>query len=264
VPYRIDLPDPSARTADLLIDLGALDIELRRDGLAALIPDAVPMETLRRVLATDEVTASPAVGRDDDSVWTLRQRAFRIGRFLIAPAGAAGPPADAVLLADRPAFGTGLHPTTALCLSIIDDVIGEAPPVSLLDVGTGSGILSLAALRGGISRAVGIDVDRDALRVAAENARLNRAGDRLFLVLGTADAIGGTWPLVVANIRAAELIEMAPSLVRRVGTGGRLVLSGIARAVAADVERAYRRLGLMRLAIEERDGWTALVFRPSW
>jgi ribosomal protein L11 methyltransferase len=264
VPYRIDLPVLPAGAAERLIELGALDIEQHRGGLAALMPDAVSMDALRRILGTDEVKVSLAVGRDDDSVWTLGPRTVRIGRFLIAPAGTAAHAQDAVLLADGAAFGTGLHPTTALCLSIVDSVIGDLPPLSVLDVGTGSGILSLAALRGGVSRAVGIDLDGHALRVAAENARINHAADRFLLVRGTADAIGGAWPLVVANIRSAELIEMAPSLVRRVGSDGRLVLSGIARAVTADVERAYGRLGLSRIMLVERGGWTALVFRPSW
>ena len=179
------------------------------------------------------------------------------------PADAEAQP-GALRIADRPAFGTGLHPTTALCLHILEDLLEGEVPARVLDVGTGSGILALAALRLGVLRAVGLDVDAGALRAAAENARLNALTDRLSLVRGGPDALRGSWPLVVANIRAAELMAMAPALAKRLASRGRLVLSGVARGVADDVERTYCRLGMTRIGVEERNGWTALVLRPSW
>ena len=81
---------------------------------------------------------------------------------------------------------------------------------------------------------------------------------------GGPDAIDGTWPLVLANVLAAPLIEMAPVLVRRLGHRGRLVLSGIPAALEQDVDRVYRRLGLYRLRVDSRGGWLALVFQASW
>jgi ribosomal protein L11 methyltransferase len=167
-------------------------------------------------------------------------------------------------LIDSGAFGTGLHPTTALCLDALEDLVEAARPQTVLDVGTGSGILALAALRLGVARAVGIDVDEQALRAAADNARLNSLADRLELRRGGPETLTGTWPLVLANLLAAPLIEMAPAAVRRVGHHGQLVLSGIPAAVEPDVDAAYRHLGMQRVQVRSRGGWVALVLRASW
>jgi ribosomal protein L11 methyltransferase len=88
--------------------------------------------------------------------------------------------------------------------------------------------------------------------------------DRLQLVRGGPEVATGTWPLLLANVLAAPLIEMAPTLVRRIGHHGELVLSGIPSAVAPDVTDAYRNLGMHRMAVKNRDAWVALVFRASW
>jgi len=111
---------------------------------------------------------------------------------------------------------------------------------------------------------VAIDVDNDALRVAADNARLNGLDRQVQLVLGGPEIVAGTWPLVIANILAAPLIEMAPLLVRRVGHHGQLVLSGVADSVASEVAHAYVQLGMHKVNITSRGGWAALVFRASW
>jgi ribosomal protein L11 methyltransferase len=139
-----------------------------------------------------------------------------------------------------------------------------ATPEAVLDVGTGSGVLALAALLMGVPRAMAIDIDDEALRAAAENARLNGLDERLQLAHGGPDTVAGTWPLVLANVLAAPLIEMAPALVRRVGHRGQLVLSGIASSVEEDVDRAYGRLGMRRVSAASRAGWVALVLQPSW
>lgn len=263
MPYRIDVSRPSATATDILIELGALDIEEGPDGLAALIPDAVAAETVRAALAPSAVRVSPAVGRDDGSVWTLTPRAVRVGAFTFIPADA-HQDGEAIRLADGPAFGTGLHPTTALCLEAIAELVGAGQPARMLDVGTGSGILALAALRLGVPDVTGVEVDVEALAVAAGNARLNGVADRLTLLPGGPEGVDGTWPLVVANIRAGELMALAPVLTRRVASGGTLVLSGIPQSAAGEVEQSYRRLGMTTAVVTERDGWVALALRPSW
>jgi ribosomal protein L11 methyltransferase len=134
----------------------------------------------------------------------------------------------------------------------------------VLDVGTGSGVLALAALIHGVPRAVGIDTDNDALRAAAANARINGMNDRLTLARGGPEMLTGSWPLVLANVLAAPLIEMAPMLVRRVGHYGQLVLSGIPSGVEQDVHDAYRRIGMQRVRTTSRAGWSALVMQASW
>jgi len=263
VPYRVDVSHPPGDALDQLVTLGALDIEPSGNGLAAILPDSVTPDAVASALGMVDVATSDAIGRDDGSVWILSPRAVSAGGVVVAPHGVDAPP-GALRLTDAPVFGSGLHPTTILCLEALDELAGASRPDTVLDVGTGSGVLALAALLKGVPRAVGLDTDVLALSAAAEHARLNHLGDRLTLVEGGPDAVDGTWPLVVANVLAAPLIEMAPVLVRRVGHRGELVLSGIPRGVAADVGRAYRRLGMRAAASSTRAGWTALVMRASW
>ena len=144
-----------------------------------------------------------------DSVWVLGPRPIRIGRLRIVPASFEAEP-GVLRLIDAAAFGTGLHPTTALCLEALEEAVDIGPPDAVLDVGTGSGILALAALMIGVPRAQGIDIEDEALRVAAENARLNALDQRLQLTRGGPEAVTGTWPLVLANVLPGPLIEMAP------------------------------------------------------
>jgi len=278
VPYQLRVRRPSSEfvppeggshtplsdAIDRLVGLGALDIEPTPDGgLAALMPDSATPERVACALGVDDLAVSPAIGRDADSVWVLRPRPVRAGRVRLIPATSDAEP-GAVRLIDSPAFGTGLHPTTALCLEALDEIVAADPPDRLLDVGTGSGVLALAALQLGVSRVTAIDVDADALRVASENARLNAMSGRLELVLGDAGAVTGTWPLVLANVLAAPLIDMAPTLVRRVGHHGRVILSGIPASVEADVAREYRRLGMRHVQTRTRGGWIAMRLQASW
>jgi ribosomal protein L11 methyltransferase len=264
MPYRIDVHDAGENALDRLVELGALDAEFFADNtVAAVMPDSVTPEQIARALGGGAFSVSPAVGRDEGSVWVVALGPVRVGQLRLLPAGAEPAPGS-LRLVDGAAFGTGFHPTTALCLEALQDEIANAPPTAVLDIGTGSGVLAIAALMLGVPRALATDIDAEALRVAAENARLNGVADRLTLARGGPDAIDGTWPLVLTNILAAPLIEMAPALVRRMGHRGRLVLSGIPSAVEADVTRAYRRPGLQHVRTTSRGGWVALVLQASW
>lgn len=242
---------------------GALDIEPVNDGLAALLPDGVTPDMVARALGVASVTVSAAVARDNGSVWLLSPRAVRIGGVLIAsPESDASP--QALRLTDSAAFGTGHHPTTALCIEALEEILTSERVESVLDVGTGSGILALTALLLGVPQAVGLDIDAESLKVAAENARLNNLADRLQLVLGGPAVVEGTWPLVVANVLAAPLMNMAPHLVRRVGSRGRLLLSGIPWSLASDVQQSYRHFGVRRIGSKTHAGWTVLLMQASW
>lgn len=264
VPYRLDLPAAGAGAFERVVDLGALDAELTGAGdLAALMPDTVDAASVADSLGVQDYRVSPAVGRDAGSTWVLSPPEVRAGSVrIVPPQGAAEP--GTLTLADSAAFGTGLHPTTSLCLEALQDVVGRATQHAMLDVGTGSGVLALAALALGVPRAVGIDTDAEALRIAAGNARLNVLDDRLHLVCGGPEALGGAWPLVMANVLAAPLIEMAPALTQRVGHRGQLVLSGIRASLEPEVAHAYRRRGMHPVRALRRSGWTALVLRAAW
>ena len=131
------------------------------------------------------------------------------------------------------AFGTGLHETTSLVAQVLADA--NLQGMAVLDVGCGSGILSLVALRLGAMQARAIDVDPDAVAVTRENAGRNGIASSVEADTATVDSVIGTFPVVVANIESKTLVELAPAIVERVALGGLLVLSGI---LAADVAPA--------------------------
>jgi ribosomal protein L11 methyltransferase len=262
MPYRIDLENPPEDALERLVELGALDIDRVGDALAAIMPDGVELETVERALERP-VVGTTTHGRDDGSVWVLQPREVRVGRTTILPADRPAQ-AGALRMIDGPAFGTGLHASTELCLEGLAHELLAWRPASILDVGTGSGILALAALCAGVPRAVGIDIDADAVRVAAENARINGLTSRFAIVRAGPDALSGRWPLVMANVLAAPLIQMAPALARCVGRGGRIVLSGVRSSLARDVAHAYDRVGMRMVSTDSRRGWSALTLHASW
>jgi len=264
MPYRIDLPALDNRAFDRLVGLGALDVESTTKGrTAALMPDRVTPDEVSSALGVTVLGVAAAEERDAGSVWVLRPRPVHVGGVRIVPAHYQSEPGT-IRLTDARAFGTGLHPTTVLCLQTIQDVVGHAPPSRVLDVGTGSGVLALAALTLGVPRAVGLDIDPAAMNAAAANARLNDLGSRLRLVRGGPAAVIGAWPLVMANLLTGPLLELAPELVRRVGHRGQLLLSGIRSSTRTEVENAYVGWGMHSITSSARDGWVALLLQASW
>lgn len=203
--------------------------------------------------------------------WTLAWREFFTpiacgGRFLVLPPWLR----DAAELRDRvpiviepgSAFGTGHHATTALCLAALSDLLDAGrirAGMDFLDLGTGSGILGLGCCLSGLS-GTGVDIDP----LAVENARGNRAlnkADGFELLCGGVEAVGGrSFDLVLANILARPLREMAPELARLVRPGGCMVLSGLLEMQADDVEAAYRNEGLPAARRVAEGEWTALVW----
>lgn len=144
------------------------------------------------------------------------------------PEGADTPDAAVVRLDPGLAFGSGTHPTTALCLRWLDALAADGllPGRTVLDFGCGSGILALAALKLGAARAIGVDNDPQAILATADNAERNGVDDRLAVHLPQ-DAPVATYPIVVANILASALDALADLLASRVAPGGRIALSGI-------------------------------------
>lgn len=263
MPYRIDVTNPPADVLDRLTTVEVLDLEESAGTVSALVADSTAPEDLARLLDSSDVRFSDATSRDDGSVWVLRLRPFSIRRWSFAPED--GPSnRDAIRLGDGQSFGTGLHPTTALCLEVMDGLLNREVFSGMLDVGTGSGILALAALRAGIPRVLALDVEFDALRQTRDAARLSGLESGLSLVQGGPSAIGGSWPLVFANILPAVLIDLAPAIAPRVARNGRLVLSGIPEAISGEVARAYVRCGLRHAWSESKAGWSAVVLSPSW
>ena len=160
------------------------------------------------------------------------------------------------------AFGTGHHATTALCLECISALHGGGrlgEQTRFLDLGTGSGILGIGCAKLGAS-GMGIDNDPVALENAEENVRINGVEDKVRLVLGSIDQAEGPFDLVVANILADPLIQMAPEIHSRVAPGGLLVLSGILASQAERVADAYKKLGRPEPQLRISGEWAALYW----
>lgn len=205
----------------------------------------------------------------DNKDWSVAWREFFTpveagGHFLVlAPwmdesAGAR----QVIFIEPRTAFGTGHHHSTRLCLEAISYMY-ESGQISLgqdfLDLGTGSGILGLACARLGL---IGLGLDNDPVAVdnALENKILNHIGPEFEVRLGSLDSLAGrTFDLVLANILAGPLIDMAEDLASRLRPAGRLVLSGLLAEQAGRVLAAYQGQGLGLLKRFDSDEWAALV-----
>jgi ribosomal protein L11 methyltransferase len=184
---------------------------------------------------------------------------MRIGRFLIHPGWVTPAPGErcAVRIDPGMAFGTGLHPTTRLCLEELDR---ELPRESVLDVGCGTGILALAAARAGVNRVVALDNDPEACRVARESAQANGLLERVQILECEVDRVAGSFSLVLANILSGPLVSMAALLCARLEPGGVLVLSGLLSGEAGDVTAAYVAAGVEPVRRRESGEWGLLSF----
>jgi len=278
---RAEVPAVDSDEASaLLFDAGATGVEERESGLVPM--PGTPQPSAGRVLLVayfaareDAERAALALGvpaaiepvesRDWGEEWKKGLAPFAVGRVFVRPSWIeAGPPPGAIEVVLDPgmAFGTGTHPTTALCLSAIDELLLRAPGAAVLDVGTGSGLLAIAASKLGSRRVAAVDVDPVAVRVAAENAARN--GVTLDLGESPLREVSGAFGLVVANILANVLVELAPDLVARLEPGGELVLAGLLVSQEEEVRAPFAGLGLVALP-PRRDGeWSLLRFaRPA-
>ncbi|WP_373191319.1 50S ribosomal protein L11 methyltransferase [Halomonas sp.] len=213
-----------------------------------------------------EVEVELLADRDWEREWMVDFQPLRMGEWLwIVPSWHAPPAPDAVNLLLDPglAFGTGTHPTTALCLAWLDSlaVAGELQDRAVLDVGCGSGILAIAALKLGARHATATDIDPQALQASRDNAERNGVTEA-DLRLGYPEQLeAGNFALVVANILAGPLVAMAEEIAGRLAPGGRLALSGILEGQAEEVRRAYRDQGLVMDEPTTREGWVLLPGR---
>ena len=177
------------------------------------------------------------------------------------PAAAEAPDAAVIRLDPGLAFGSGTHPTTALCLDWLDGLAAEGALAgrTVLDFGCGSGILALAALRLGAGRAVGIDNDPQAITATRDNAERNGLADQLQAALPdqAVDAPAGGYPVVVANILAVALDALAPALAALTAPGGRIALSGILVGQEPELLARYAEW-FDDLAVARREDWVRI------
>ncbi len=209
-------------------------------------------------------TFTPIRDQDWTAGWKESIPVLHLGRrVVIKPSWreyAAQP--DELLLEMDPglAFGTGLHPTTQLCVEALEDLM--EPGMRVLDLGTGTGILALVAAKLGAADVLAVDNDVNAVAVARRNARANVAAHRIRVLHGSLAEVGEPYDLVVANILAHVIIDMAASgLDTRIRRGGTLVVSGILEEQADEVISALVAQGLSVTERRQREDWIALVAR---
>jgi ribosomal protein L11 methyltransferase len=278
---HVDVPaDDADDLSAVLFELGASGVEERDDQtlargagggrvtLVASFADRAEADSALEALVEISPKLSPrieeVVGDAWRDAWKEHFAPFPLTpRITVAPPWAEPPPAPegghVLWLEPGRAFGTGLHATTSLVAELLDAHAADLAGKDLLDVGTGSGILALAALLLGARSAVAIDNDPDVIEVVEENADRNGLRDRITARAATVDSIAEAYPWVVANIETRVLRPIAADLARAVAPGGRLILSGVLEAEAADLIAHYAALprGLRHVETRRRGDATA-------
>lgn len=263
-----------------LFEGGALGVELQEPGMPLMpgtpaLPegqgraiahfgDRAAAERSARLLGAEAPLEIPE--QDWSVTWRKHHRTLRAGpRSWVHPPWET-PPATGVAVAIDPgmAFGTGSHPTTALCLERCDELLQQAPGADVLDVGTGSGVIALLAKKLGAGRVVATDDDPVALLAARQGAALNGISGVEWKLTADPAEVEGRFAIVIANILLNTLEELAPALAGKLAPGGRLVLSGLLPAQGDAAEKAYARQGLRPAGRKEREGWLRVeLSRPS-
>lgn len=232
------------------------DVDADRTGLVHVLTDLLPD------LPPERIVFREVEDQDWTRVWMDQFRPMRFGRRLWIYPWNIEPPADdaeAVVVRLDPglAFGTGTHPTTALCLEWLDGL--DLAGANVIDYGCGSGILAIAALKLGAARVLGVDNDPQALEASRANAARNGVAERLelFMPQEFADAPSDVF---VANILAGPLADLAPRFAANVRSGGALALSGILQAQAQELVERYAEW-FDDLVVTTREDWVRIAGR---
>ena len=217
-------------------------------------------------------TFTPIADQNWMEAWKQHYKPIPIGkRLMIVPAWLDSPEPNRIAIKIDPgmAFGTGTHPTTQLCLGLTEKFFAGAQyiePLRIIDVGCGSGILSIAALKLGAKQALGVDIDLESIKNSRENADVNKIGDELILGQGSVQEIlDGRFafksaPLVMANILAPVIIRLFDAgLADLIDPGGAILLSGILQEQSPSVIEAAQAKGLKMNEKIQMGDWVALM-----
>lgn len=245
--------ETEAGAQDVLAELTAYIAELGQGGA---------------VSGVSEPTLSTIRSEDWSSTWKEHFKPLRVGRhLLIVPTWeeAAVQEGDLVIRIDPGmAFGTGGHETTRLCLELLEKVIaavGTHP--SILDLGTGSGILAMAASLLGGGRILAVDIDPEAVEVARENLAINGLTQAVVCDTTPLESIDGRFDIILANILAEELVRLAPQLSVRIAPGGALILSGILAEKEQLVRDGFSKEPLEYCETAHAGEWVAMLYRNN-
>jgi ribosomal protein L11 methyltransferase len=258
------LPEDDHALRQIEIGLTLLDHTCKTSGQGDAAPlQPLPAPRIRFLAETDWAEA-----------WKAGYQVLRVGRRLVIKPtwrDYTPQPDDLIIELDPGmAFGSGLHPTTQLCLEAIEDYL--PPGASVLDVGAGSGILAIAAARLGASHVLALDTDPLAVRIARENVALNQLESLIQVQVGTVPIANTQWAhciqspisdLVVANILAETIVELAPALESSLSPRGILVASGIILDRAQAVLASLHTCGLSLVERRTDGEWAALIAQKT-
>lgn len=232
-----------------------------------LEPNAQPAETLALIAARMDAAGiaytleTAGVEQEDwQNGWRKYYHPMEIGqRLAVVPSWQEYDTSRVKLVLDPGlAFGTGGHETTWLCLEALDQLIKGGERV--LDIGTGSGILAIAALKLGAAAAEGVDIDPVAVRTAGENAALNGVADKLQVLVGDlSDQASGRYQIITANIVANAIMSLAPAVPALLTPDGVFVASGIIDTRLDEVTAALEAAGLTVREVREKRGWECIL-----
>ena len=234
-----------------------------------LEPGASPVETLALIAARMEAAGIPytseteGVEQEDwQNGWRKYYHPMDVGQRLAIVPSWQDYDTDRVKLILDPglAFGTGGHETTNLCLEVLDERVKGGERV--LDIGTGSGILAIAALK--LGAAEGVDIDPVAVRTAGENAALNGVADKLTVLVGDlSDKASGKYDIITANIVANAIMSLAPAVPGLMADDAVFIASGIIDSRKDEVIAALEAAGLAVLEVKEKRGWECIVCKKA-
>ena len=277
----VDIPEEESELAQsVLYDHGAAGLEVRDSLNQTVVTVRAPakgeailiayfedktdagnaQEELAEKIEGSRFALEDVVERDWSTEWRSQIKSVTIGRLWVGPPWEKPTaPKDKVCLFIEPkmAFGTGDHPTTSLCLQAVDTFMGTHPGASVLDVGTGTGVLAFAAKKLGAGRCVGVDNDVTSVELAKECAQENGI-EGVELSTNTLTNIEGRFDLVLANILANTLTELAPLIAPKVKQ--RLVLAGVLVPQAEEVTAAYLACGLKHAGNQTIGEWIRIEF----
>lgn len=222
----------------------------------------------------DEYFGTPTISsvnmEDWSNSWKVHFKPLRVGKhLLIVPTweDATLLPDDLVIRIDPGmAFGTGGHETTRLCLELLESVMEHSPLLhvpALLDLGTGSGILAMAASLLGAGRILALDIDPDAVDVARENLTLNKMSDIIECGTSPLETLSEQFDIILANILAEELVRLAPYLSERLLSGGSLILSGILAEKEQLVRQGFDSQSFRYIKTACAGEWVAILYQKE-
>ena len=236
-----------------------------------LEPGASPVGTLALIAARMEAAniaytvETEGVEQEDwQNGWRKYYHPLEIGKRLAVVPSWQQYDTDRVKLILDPglAFGTGGHETTSLCMEALDERVTGGERV--LDIGTGSGILAIAALKLGAAVAEGVDIDPVAVRTAGENAALNGVQDKLTVLVGDlSDKASGKYDIITANIVANAILSLAPAVPGLMAEGATFIASGIIDSRKDEVIAGLEKAGLAVVEVKEKRGWECIVCKKA-